>query len=589
MKKYQILAIAPYEGMRGLIEMAANTRDDVEITVEVGDLQIGLETMLEMRGRGFEALLSRGGTAEMISANVTDIPIIKIPISAFDMLRSINIAKDYSGKFAIAGFSSITEMASRLSEMLQHPADVFTIRGSDELPSLLKRLKNDGYTMILGDAVTYRLAKEAGIHAILLTSGIESINSALDQTVTLCKIYREERIKRELMETLLENTKTVGVVFKDDGEMMISTIPAAKLKEMSNLLKQHIPGALRNGQVHFVYHGADKSQLIKGVKKTCVDTDYIVYSINYSEQWHKDNGITVESYDERKLSSFDIFYDRIPAMKHLAEQAKSYAKTAMPVLITGETGTGKSSMARAMHSSSDIGRNPFVTLDCEVLSSRRWKQILQSEKSPLAAENQTVHFKYCNKLTEEITTRLVEYLDTSLAHKRNRLIFTFSTSRAGQPEQNLLYTYLNNRISALTLRLPPLSERRLAIPAMANLYLNGMSMENSKQVDGLSPGAVERLQAYSWPYNIDQFRRVLRELYIIAKDLYISEREVMDVLSQEEWQADSSKSEFDYDRTLAEMERDIIMQVLQRENMNQSKAAQKLGISRSTLWRKLRE
>ena len=111
MQKIRILVIAPYEGLADAVSAIAHERQDVEITVEVGDLDKGKKIAMGLAHSNYDIILSRGGTAELIRSAV-DLPVAEISISGYDILRTIKLAQNYSGKFAIAGFSPITENAT---------------------------------------------------------------------------------------------------------------------------------------------------------------------------------------------------------------------------------------------------------------------------------------------------------------------------------------------------------------------------------------------------------------------------------------------------------------------------------------------
>ena len=123
--KPRILAIAPYEGLRKVMEKVAIAKTDMDITVEMGDLEIGLA--IAKKGAGeYDAVVSRGGTAILI-AKETDMPVIEIPLSSSDLLYSIKLAQGYNEKMAIAGYTNITVPAKELCDVLGYNIDIFTI------------------------------------------------------------------------------------------------------------------------------------------------------------------------------------------------------------------------------------------------------------------------------------------------------------------------------------------------------------------------------------------------------------------------------------------------------------------------------
>ena len=114
-----MLAVAPYEGMAEAIAAIAKERNDIELTVQTGDLSTGKNIAIELSHNNYDVIISRGGTAELIRSAV-EIPVVEVSISVYDVLRAIKLAENYSGKFIIAGFSGITYYARLLCDLLQY-------------------------------------------------------------------------------------------------------------------------------------------------------------------------------------------------------------------------------------------------------------------------------------------------------------------------------------------------------------------------------------------------------------------------------------------------------------------------------------
>ncbi len=183
MRPIKILGIAPYEGIASLMQQAAESRDDLQIDVHVGNLTAGAEIAAAQTAQEeYDVILSRGGTAEAIR-RCTDLKVVDIPLSVYDILRSIKLAENHNCKYAVIGFPAITRNATFLCEVLRYNVDIYTIHDQKEARTILQGLENSGCQMVLCDVVTNSLAQEYGIPALLITSGIESVEDALNTAV----------------------------------------------------------------------------------------------------------------------------------------------------------------------------------------------------------------------------------------------------------------------------------------------------------------------------------------------------------------------------------------------------------------------
>ena len=169
-QKIKILGIAPYEGMKSIMQKLAGERRDIELDVFVGDLNKGVEIARQNYRSNYDVIVSRGGTAELIGRS-THTPVIEVTLSVYDILRAMKLAENYADRYAIVGFPAITGSAHLLCDLLQYKIDIFTIHNQNEVQATLKELKRKGYRMVLCDMIANTIAKQIGLNAILITSG----------------------------------------------------------------------------------------------------------------------------------------------------------------------------------------------------------------------------------------------------------------------------------------------------------------------------------------------------------------------------------------------------------------------------------
>ena len=138
MKKIRILGIAPYEAIKHLMQPSAAKRNNIELEVFIGDMEAGGNIVSRLPGQNFDVIISRGGTAELIRS-LTPLPVVDIPLSVYDIFRSIKLAENYTSKYALIGFPNITRNAHFLCDMMQYNIDIYTIHNEQEAETKLKK------------------------------------------------------------------------------------------------------------------------------------------------------------------------------------------------------------------------------------------------------------------------------------------------------------------------------------------------------------------------------------------------------------------------------------------------------------------
>ena len=148
-----------------------------------------------------------------------------------------------------------------------------------------------------------------------------------------------------------------------------------------------------------------------------------------------------------------------------------------------------------------------------------------------------------------------------------------------------------DKLCCLSLHLSPLREVADRIPALVNLSLSYLNADLPRQIIGAEPEAIRLLQEFQWPRNHSQFHRIIGELAVTAAGQVITAEEVRQTLRKERHvgvfhlRAENATAPLDLNRTLEEINQDIALRVIQETGGNQTAAAKRLGISRTTLWR----
>jgi two-component system response regulator AtoC len=296
----------------------------------------------------------------------------------------------------------------------------------------------------------------------------------------------------------------------------------------------------------------------------------------------------------------DAIVGASPAM----QQAKSLlariaASRASTVLLTGETGTGKDLAAKAIHYGSDRAAKPFVNITCSALP----EQLLESElfghergaftdarqqKRGLfeAADGGTVFLDEIGEMTPALQSKLLRFLEEK-AFKRVggltdirvdvRVIAATNRNLEAEVEAGRFRADLFYRLQVMPVQLPSLRERRGDLPVLAAYFIDLYNREFRKRVRGLSPAAAKVLEQYQWPGNIRELRNAIERAMLLMDGEWL-EPEDFSGLTRSVTAAQFKLPPEGLN--LEEVERQLLVQALERAGGNQTRAAELLGINR---------
>ncbi|HEX7180965.1 MAG TPA: sigma-54 dependent transcriptional regulator [Thermoanaerobaculia bacterium] len=315
-----------------------------------------------------------------------------------------------------------------------------------------------------------------------------------------------------------------------------------------------------------------------------------------------------------KRYGFESIIGRSLPMERLFEQMKMVAPTRSSVLVIGESGTGKELVANALHRASPRRNERFLAINCGAIPS----DILESElfghergaftgavarkigKFELAHRG-TLFLDEISELYPELQVKLLRVLEerqvmrvggSELIDVDFRLIAATNRDLEKEVTDGRFREDLYYRLKVVTLRIPPLRERPSDIQGLADHFLALFCEEHGKSPKRLSPETLELLSRYPWPGNVRQLRNVVESVVVFHQgevvqpgDLPVEVRE-SSALSAPGSPVQSAAGE---PRTMADIERQAILETLARTGGHRAKAADILGIGLRTLQRKLKE
>ena len=391
-------------------------------------------------------------------------------------------------------------------------------------------------------------------------------------------------------------------VFLPDGNgvEMVKEIKELQPETEVILLTAHgnIPDgvqAIKNGAFDYITKGDDNNKIIPIISRA-------MEKINSRPV--QPSGSTVVPVRE---SAFDTVLGHSRGLQQVIQLARKVAVTDVPVLLTGETGTGKEVFAQAIHNGSARAKQPFVAINCSAFR----KELLESEIFGHKAGAFTGALKDKKGLFEEANHGTI-FLDEigemayGLQAKLLRVLETGEYIKVGDTKptkidvrivsatnRNLKEEIANSnfredlyfRLSVFHLHLPPLRERREDIPELAAAFLKFFAAKMGKQVKGFAADCQAWMQSYAWPGNVRELRNVIERALIICDDYITLDDMPLDFRSSTLSGSAADGDDFE----LAEAEHRHIQRVLQYTKGNKAEAARLLKIGLTTLYRKIEE
>ena len=290
-------------------------------------------------------------------------------------------------------------------------------------------------------------------------------------------------------------------------------------------------------------------------------------------------------------------------MQAVLQLVSRVAKSDSPVLISGESVTGKELIARALHRLSERGSGPLVDINCEAIADGLIEtELFGYEKGAFAgadtrkvglfelAGGGTLFMDEIGGLEPKVQGKLLRALEqgsffrvggTQKVEVNARIVTATNKDLGAAVNDGRFRSDLFYRVNTISIVLPPLRERAVDIPLLANGFLAQFAGAHPPR---LSDDAMRALQAYRWPGNVRELRNVIERAVLLANGGIIEARDLP--LHDTHVPARSTNGD---DVSLAELERRHIESVLSRTNWHQGRAATVLGISSKTLYRKIRE
>lgn len=625
----RIGVVAPY---RELLELCEETCAEagVEADIRLGDLAEGVSVAREMEREGADVIISRGGTALAIGREL-DVPVVAIEVSPIDVMRALADARGHGRTIGVVGFRNVVYGIDDIADILGIKLIPIEIEREADAGPRIEAAVGLGVHVVVGDAVSAKTTAKLGIKSVLIKSGKEAIRSAIDEATHVAIVRKRERQRAEEIDAILHFAHEGIVGTASDGTITVLNPVASRVlgispeeaigKNISDVMPDVSMERLRTSERAEV---AELSRIgptavissrvpikikdeITGAVITFQDVTHIRQLEEKVRKELKDKGHVAQYHFHHILTATD-------SMRELVERARKYARVDSTVLIRGETGTGKELFAQSIHNESARASFPFVAINCAAVP----ESLLESElfgyeegaftgarrggKQGLfeQAHKGTIFLDEIGEMSITLQSRLLRVLEErEVMRVGGDRIIPIDVRVIAATHVNLLEAIssggfredLYYRLNKLALEVPPLRHRLADIPLFCTHFLDRYGKRHGGQAKTLTPEAVGIFQSYSWPGNVRELQSIIERLVVCVESGVIDSRDVQSLMHDElcgskiEPRAAVPPSPV---TSLDDMARDAIRRALAESGGNRSVAADALGISRATLWRKLK-
>ena len=651
-KKIRLLFIVPYPELKEKVEFVIDNypnREKIDADVQVMTVE---ETPMEIDESRYDAIIARGFTAKKMMTITNAAPVIDLEISGYDIVRAIAECRRLLHPKKIAIFSSRRTFyeAGNICSLFSCQGKTYITEDPRALEDMIKKAAQDGCDAVIGGYAAKLCAQKAGLGAVVVRTGEEAIQQAMNEAVRTVEQIRQERIISQMYKTIIYSSKEGILYVNTEGIIQVRN---HVIREMTgNISLMHKP--LR-AVIPFLYEpfrevirtGQEMSGRIFTFSKTnttisaelipvVVGSEISGVVINVSDITKIQD---LEGKIRRKLSEkglqakytfADILHDSA-VMKDTIREAKRYAASDANISIVGETGTGKELFAQSIHNASPRKNGPFVAINCAALP----ENLLESElfgyvegaftgttkggKMGLfeQAHGGTLFLDEIGEISPAIQTKLLRVLqerevrrigDNKVISVNVRIISATNRNLRTMAEKGSFRRDLMYRLDVLRLFIPPLRKRENDALLIFDSFLRECA-KTGEQLSSLEPDASVLLARCPFKGNIRELRNIAEraavlypgkkitgpemEKILYPQDVEEEETEETPLSWEEPPRADGKKSRENFAERMGKKqgdheisERELILWGLKQSGGSQSRAASLLGMDRTTLWRK---
>lgn len=630
----KILVVVPYDELYQQVESYVGTLDEPELTIDLHHIVgTGSQELQAIVDRGYDIVVARGITARALARSDASLHVVEISISASDLVSALWRCREGYGDKGVGIVVTDPSIfdSSMIYDLTGIPIHLRQAEDQEHVYESIRELAAMGVRTFVGGLTLCRKCESLGYLGVHIKTGEAAMTKALNEAVAAGRSLNRERTRANLVTTLLNNTEDVMFVVNRSGQIVAANVQAVQL------LLQDRHASLEGRLIEELYPSSRWTETLKTqVESEVLETLYgqltlvakspimvdeqsvgVLFTCRNVEALRETEHKIRKEMSKKGLVAHYRFSNIIsenPKMKMLIATAYKYSQVDSNVFIIGETGTGKELFAQSIHNASLRRSGPFVAINCAALP----KGLVESElfghvegaftgsrKGGKAgvfemAHKGTLLLDEIGDLPVDVQGQLLRVIqerqimrlgDNRLIPVDVRLICCTNRDLGDMAREGTFRRDLLHRINTLSLYIPALEKRRQDIAVLARHFLSVFCTKYGKVLSDFSPAALDYLEHGRYEGNVRQLRGIVERTVIICDGPVVRLGDLTD--GRNDTMASPSDdgtpvAQNDYP-SLEQLELRYVQAVMDKTGGSTGEAAAILGISRSTLWRKLKE
>lgn len=605
-----ILLIAPYQHTGKLSKMVIEQMG-LSIPVEVA---YDYEAYAALkRHDDVKIVISRGGTAKVLRG-VKGITVLDIEASFYDVFNAVRkLLSQGCHNIAVVTQDNVIGLESGSMNLKGEQISVHPCKTVEEIQDTVEQAAQQGFDGIAGCVVAVETATRLKLRSAFIDSDYYSIKKAIINAIELEKSIRSQELMLNMTQSLLNNIDEGVVVFGKEGDARYFNHKAEELLSFCSQEQWHasLSPYLKKDGAHKVLSLGEKKVLLRNLELEAGDLHnsmVVMQDSSAVEENARNMKIAVYEKGLYARSHFEDILHKSAMMEEILDKARKFAHSDSTVMIFGETGVGKEGIAQSIHNESSRHDQPFVSVNCASLP----EGLVASELFGYAegaftgarrngrkglfemAQGGSVFLDEVTELPLDVQSQLLRViqerevrrigddkvipLDIRIIAAGNKRLLQMCAE--GRFRYDLYY-----RLNVLRLSIPPLRERGEDVLLLFKQFLGEFSHSDPSEVK-INSECENLLLNYDWPGNVRELRNVAEALSFSGTE--VNSDDLRDLISVKDEKIASTYSlQFREQASLKDVEH-VYLRHLAKHYSN-AEICKIAGLSRTSLWRKLRE